>query len=139
LRSRKNLLGLYTFRDVGEGDDGAAAVGHVDRHRDVGDGDHRIVPADEPIELARHCLARQARQQHGAVRRRESRAVRMSIVDRFVAWAVQQLADFVIAERRDGSGIRVPNQAVMIDDPDRLRDRLQHDAQELLDGDLPAT
>jgi hypothetical protein len=63
----------------------------------------------------------------------------MSIVDRFVAWAVQQLADFVIAERRDGSGIRVPNQAVMIDDPDRLRDRLQHDAQELLDGDLPAT
>ena len=63
----------------------------------------------------------------------------MSIVDRFVAWAVQQLAGFVITECRDGSRIRVPNQAVMIDHPDRLRDRLQHDAQELLGADPPAT
>jgi hypothetical protein len=125
--------------DVGERDDRATPVPHVERHRDIGHGELRAVAAEEPVEVAADGLARRSRQQHGALGRRVRRAVRMRVVDGLVARAAEQLVRVVVAERGDRRWVGVADEAVGIHDPDRLGRRLQHGRQEVLRTNLPAT
>ena len=134
----QHALGAQAVLDVGEGHDRAAALPHLDRHRDVGDGEERSVAPDEPVQIARDRLAGGPREQHRAVRGGIGRPVRVLVVDRLVAVAPEQLVRAVVAERVDRGGVGEPDQAVGIDDPDRLRSRLQHGAEEILRADAQA-
>ena len=131
-------LGAHAVVDVGEGDDGAAALGQVDRHRDVRDREHRPVAADEPVQLAGDGLAARPREQQRALRRREGAAVGMLVVDRLVAVAPGQLLGVVVAERGDRGRVGEPDHTVGIHDPDRLPRRLQHGGEEILSEDPQA-
>jgi hypothetical protein len=55
-----------------------------------------------------------------------------------VAVAPEQLVRAVIAECFDRGGVGEPDDAVDIDDPDRLCSRLQHRAEEILRADAQA-
>jgi hypothetical protein len=63
----------------------------------------------------------------------------MPVVDRLVAVAPEQLIRAVIPQGRDRGGVGEPDHAVGIDDPDRLRDRLQHGGEKILGTDPQAS
>ena len=132
-------LGAQAVLDVGEGHDGATALPQLDRRRDVGDGKHRAVAPEEPVQIAADRLARRPRKQHRALRGRIGRPVRMPVVDRLVAVAPEQLVRAVIPQRRDRGRVGEPDHAVGIHDPDRLRRRLQHGGEEVLGTDVQAS
>jgi hypothetical protein len=54
------------------------------------------------------------------------------VVNRLVAVAPGQLVRAVIAQRRDRGRIGEPDDAIRINDPDRLGGRLQHGGEEIL-------
>ena len=88
------------LRDVGERHDRAAALGHIERHRQVRDREHRPVASEEPVDVARDRLARRAGEEHRALGGRIWRAVRVGAMDRLVAGRRQELVGALIAEAR---------------------------------------
>jgi hypothetical protein len=93
---------------------------------------------DEPIELARHRLARAARAQQGAFRGAMRLGVAAIRMDRVMAVAPVQVAGVRVAERRGGSWVRHPDEPVTIQDPDRLRDGGQRGGEYRRARQLPA-
>jgi hypothetical protein len=72
-----------------------------------------------------------ARGSNSALRRRIRGPVRAAVVDRRVTVAPEQLLRAVVTQRRDRGRIGEPDSVVRVDDPDRLRGRLQHGAEEV--------
>ena len=134
----QHLLRTEPGLDVGEGHDRTAPVRHVERDGDVGHREHRAVAPEEPVQLARHGLARGPRQQHRALGGRIRRAVRSLVVDGLVAVAPEELVGRVVAQCRDRGGVGEADQAIGIDDPDRLRGGLQNGGEEVLGADFEA-
>jgi hypothetical protein len=132
------LLGPQAVLDVGERRDGAAALRHLDRHRDIGDGKRRAITPEEPVQIARDRLPLRMRQPHRALRGPIRRPVRVLVVDRLVAMAPEQLVRAVVAERRDRGGVGEPDHVIRIDDPDRRRGRLARGGEEILGTDPQA-
>jgi hypothetical protein len=60
-------------------------------------------------------------------------------VDRLVAVASQELVGVLVAERLERSGIRKPDQAVRVHDPDRLSRRIENGREEVLGTDAQAS
>ncbi|WP_231379295.1 hypothetical protein [Candidatus Solirubrobacter pratensis] len=59
-------------------------------------------------------------------------------MDRLVAASPEQFIRAVIAERTERGGVREPDHAVRIHDPDRLPGRLQHGGEKVLSADVQA-
>ena len=125
-------FGAQPVLDVGEGDDGTAPFPHLDRCRDVRDGEHRAISPEEPVQITGYRLASDARKQHRALRGGIRGAVGVAVVDGVVAVAPEQLIGAVIAKRLDRGGVREPDHALVIDDPDRLGCCAQHGGEEIL-------
>ena len=134
----QHALGVQAVLDVVEGHDHAAPVLQIERDRDVGDGDHRAVAADEPVELVRDPLAGGERTQQRALRGGERPAVLVPVVDRRVTVAAGQLVQVLVAERGERSRVGEPDRAVGVDDADRLLGRLEHGGEEALGADPQA-
>jgi len=60
------------------------------------------------------------------------------VVDRLVALTPEELVRPLVAERGDRGRVGEADHAVVIHDPYRLRDRLQHPGEEVLGGDAQA-
>ena len=135
VRLAQRLLEPQPVLDVGEGHDGAAAARHLERDRDIGDGEHRAVAADEPVQLDRDPLAGRERPEERALVGGERRPVLVPVVDRRVTLAPRELVRSLVAQRADRRRIGEPDHAVGIDDPDGLPGRLEHGGEELLGAD----
>jgi hypothetical protein len=125
-------FGSLAILDVGERHDRTAAFRHIDRHGGVGDGEHRSIAPEEPLQITRDRLACGPREQHRAILGGIRRAVRAAVVNRVVAAAPEQLVRVFIAQRCDGGRVREPDDAVRIDHPDRLCGRTQDSGEEIL-------
>ena len=132
-------LGAQAIRDVGEDHAGAAALRHLDRHRDIGDGKRRAVAPEEPIQIARDRPAGGSRELHRALGGAIGRPVRVFGVDRLVTVAPEQLVRAVIAKRRDRRGADEPDHVVGINHPHRRRGRLAHGGEQILGTDPQAS
>ena len=134
----QRLLQPQPVLDVGEGHDGAAAAVHLERDRRVGDGEHRAVAPDEPVEVARDLLAGRERPEERAVGGGERRPAQVPVVDRRMALAPRELLRSLVAQRADRRRVGEPDHALGIDDPDGLLGRLEHGGEELLDTEPQA-
>jgi hypothetical protein len=79
-----------------------------------------------------------AGQEHRAILDREIRAIRVLVVDRLVARLALELGEGLVAERAQRRGIGVADEAVLVDDPDRLGDAVEDRPEERLRLDVPA-
>lgn len=131
------LLGLELLLDVGERRHRAASAGQLEGRGREGDAQDRAVLSHQPVLVFLQRLAGEPCPRHRAVLLGERRAVGVLVVDQLVAWLALELGEILVADRGQRGGIGVVEAAPVIDDPDRLCDRLE-DRLALEQGQLRA-